>query len=136
MPAPKGNQYAVGNEGGRPTKLTPEITERAYEYLEPSDQLPTIEGLAIELDITRDTLYQWEKENNEFSYILGKLRLLQANKLIQKSIKGEYNSTISKMMLTKHGYVEQSATDITSAGQRIETNTIVFKDFTNDSTSK
>ena len=129
-------QSNLKHAGGRPTKLTPELTLKAYDYLKPNFDLPTIEGLALELDITRDTLYQWEKENEEFSYILGKLRLLQANKLIQKSITGQYNATISKMMLTKHGYVEKSETDVTSAGERIETNTIVFKDFKSDSRSK
>lgn len=29
MPAPKGNQYAVGNVGGRPTKYIPEYAEQA-----------------------------------------------------------------------------------------------------------
>ena len=103
----------MAHAGGRPTKITPELVEQAKRYLVPSFDLPTIEGLALELDVSRDILYDWEEKNDEFSYILSKLRLLQANKLIQKGVKGEYNSTIAKMMLTKHGYVEKTATDVT-----------------------
>lgn len=104
---------------GRPSKLTPELLEKAREYLKPTFELPTIEALALELDISRDTLYQWENEDKEFSYILGKLRLLQANKLIQKGVKGEYNAPIAKMLLTKHGYVEKSEQDLTTNGKEI-----------------
>lgn len=105
------------NNKGRPSILTDEMVMKAKSYLVPSYDLPTIEGLALELDISRDTLYDWEKKNEDFSYILSKLRLMQANKLIQKGVKGEYNAAIVKMMLTKHGYVEKSEQDLTTNGK-------------------
>jgi len=111
--------------GGRPTKLTDEVIELAREYLNGMDdstdtQLPTIEGLAIELSISRDTVYDWEKENKEFSYIVSELRAKQAQKLIQNALNNKYNASIAKLILSgKHGYVEQSATDITSKGEGI-----------------
>lgn len=110
---------------GRPSKLTPELLELAQEYvttndtMNPTSLLPTIERLAIILDVSRDTLYDWEKENEEFSYILRTLRNSQADKLIQNSLIGRYNGVISKLMLSKHGYIEQTATDLTSKGNEI-----------------
>lgn len=110
---------------GRPTKLTLELIELARAYAQDKDtmdtkeSLPTIERLSILLDVHRDTLYQWEKENESFSDILRKLRAAQADKLVQNSLIGKYNPVITKLMLSKHGYVEQSATDITTKGESI-----------------
>lgn len=72
--------------------------------------LPTIEGLANTLEVSRDSLYEWESDK-DFSDILEKLRQCQAEKLIQLGLQGRYNATIAKMMLSKHGYVEKSEVD-------------------------
>lgn len=106
----------------RPTKLTDELLEQARIYLGEHDisvgtLLPTIEGLARRLQITRETLYQWEKDNEGFSDILEDIRQLQADKLIQNSIIGRYNPAISKMMLSKYGYVEKTEQDINHSGE-------------------
>lgn len=107
----------------RPTKLNQDIIDKAYEYLDECSDvsvhtlLPTIEGLAIYLKCHRDTLYAWEKENKAFSDILEDLRKAQANKILQNSMMNRYNSTISKLMLSKHGYIEQK--DITSGGEKL-----------------
>ena len=104
----------MAHAGGRPTKLTDELIEQARQHVLTFDisvgtLLPTIEGLALDLHISRETLYQWEKENTEFSDILEEMRQLQATKLIQNSIVNRYNPTIAKMILSgKHGYVEKT----------------------------
>lgn len=66
--------------------------------------LPTLEGLAQELDITRETIYAWRKKFPDFSYIIGKLLQKQAKMLLEAGLSGDYNSVIAKLMLTKHGY--------------------------------
>ncbi len=110
---------------GRPTKLTPELIEQAEEYLDETSNisvgalLPTIEGLALLLNIRRDTLYEWEKENADFSDILERLRAAQAQKIMQNSMLNRYNPTISKLMLSKHGYIEKREEDITSGGEKL-----------------
>lgn len=110
---------------GRPTKLTEELVGQAWEYLESCSSmgthqlLPTIEGLALTLHISKETMYQWEKENDDFSDVLRELRDTQANKLMQNSLMNRYNSTISKLMLSKHGYIEQRQDDITSGGEKL-----------------
>lgn len=64
MAAPKGNKYAEGNDGGRPTKYKPEYCEQLIEHM--------TEGLSYEsfganCNVCRDTLYEWEKQHKEFS---------------------------------------------------------------------
>ena len=75
--------------------------------------LPSIEGLCLKLHISKDTLYRWEKEYVEFSYYIDTLRQKQANCLLNNGLSGNYNPTIAKVILTKHGYRE---------GQDITTN--------------
>lgn len=100
----------------RPTKLTAALKLQAERYLKDnstfaSTMLPTIEGLALYLHVHRDSIYAWEESSKGFSDILEEIRQAQAEKLIQNSLQGRYNSTIAKMMLTKHGYVEKSAVE-------------------------
>lgn len=74
-------------------------------------KLPTIEGLARYLKIHRDTVYQWEKEHDEFSDILEELRSKQAERLLNNGLSGDYNPTIAKVLLTKHGYTDKQEID-------------------------
>ena len=110
---------------GRPTKLTPELKEEAKAYLEElnvsiSTLLPTVEGMALRLGISRDTIYEWEKQDKQFSDIVNDLRSKQGEKLIQNALAGRYNASIAKLILSgKHGYIEQSATDITTNGKDV-----------------
>ena len=110
---------------GRPSKLTPEMFEEANVYLDETCSmsvntlLPTIEGLALCLHIHRDSLYKWAEENKDFSDILERLRQSQAQKILQNSMLNRYNSTISKLMLSKHGYIEQK--DVTTNGKDLPT---------------
>lgn len=120
---------------GRPRILDEEMLTKASEYLEECKGvaahtlLPTIEGLALELHISRETVYAWahksEEENAEdiycrFSDIVNELKAAQAQKLIQNGLAGRYNSTIAKLILSgKHNYVEKQETDVTSNGKDI-----------------
>lgn len=142
---------------GRPSKYTPEILDKAMEYLDscidktvveevyvegvhdedaevedeekdPDEEdavekrykkkpivryevkryikLPNIGGLAVHLKVTRPTLYDWAREHSDFSYIMERLQSIQEERLINGGISGSYNPTISKVILTKHGYRE------------------------------
>lgn len=96
----------------RPTECVPEIIELAKAYInscedtETTVKIPTIEGLALYLQISRKTLYNWEDSNEEFLHIMEELRHKQADRLLNNGLSGRYNSTISKVILTKHGYRE------------------------------
>lgn len=128
---------------GRPTIFNESILAKTREYLDVcvdeeseyhktrgarSDgyerlvkvNLPTIEGLALHLKVHRDTLYAWEKDYAEFSDMLEELRARQAETLINKALSGDYNSVIAKLILSKHGYKEERATDVTTSGKPIQ----------------
>lgn len=111
---------------GRPTDYSDSMVSDAWNYVKEfaNDEgsgdklkvnLPTIEGLALYLEISRSTLYLWQKEHPEFSDIIEVLQQKQAQVLINNGLSGNYNSTIAKVLLTKHGYndkqeVEQRTT--------------------------
>lgn len=115
----------------RPTILNNELKEKARLYLEEckdletefhktrgekSDgyerlirvKLPTIEGLALYLGTSRSILYEWKDSDKEFSDIIDTLQQKQADMLISNGLSGDYNPTIAKVLLTKHGYREGS----------------------------
>lgn len=124
------------NKVGRPTILTNELKQKARLYIDECEdvedtfhktqgassnsfdriikvKIPTIEGLAFYLNVARSTLYKWRDEDLEFSDIIDILLQKQANALINKGLSGDYNPTIAKVLLTKHGYRE--GTELTGA---------------------
>lgn len=129
---------------GRPTIYSQEILDKTKTYIEScvdteedkergikhKVNLPTIEGLAYELKISRDTVYDWCKEHEEFSYIIEELKQKQAKALINNGLSSDYSHVIAKVLLTKHGYIDKQ--DVTSDGKAIKGNGIVFTNFKNE----
>lgn len=115
MAAPKGNKFHdPNNPGGRPTKYTDELLEKAYYYLENfkefEDVIPSHIGLALHLRIRTSTVYDWAKQEGkkEFSDILDAIMKTQHQILISKGLSGDFNSNIAKLVLGKHGYHEKT----------------------------
>lgn len=115
---PKTLELTVKRGFGRPSKLTPDLIQQAWEYVELTTNfgyqlLPTIEGLSLAMKVSRETIYDWESTDasKDFSDIVKQLRSAQAEKLIQLSLAGKYNPMISKLMLSKHGYIEKQEID-------------------------
>lgn len=138
--------------GGRPSKLTPELIEKAGTYLDScytrpitTDRgalsysevnLPTIVGLALYLKIDKDTVYTWCKVGEEideenaplrkrFSDIVKEVTEEQEKWLINYTAGGLYQPKLSSMLLSKHGYVEKTETDITSGGDKIQSTAVL-----------
>lgn len=106
----------------RPTILTDELIEKAEGYIDyrlEQKLLPTIEGLAVYLGINRDTVYDWKNKHERFSDIYEDIMATQGDQLVNKGLSGEYNSTIAKLILTKHDYSDKQ--DITSGGDKLPT---------------
>ncbi len=122
---------------GRPTKLTPEAIEKAIDYINGGyeacgDSIPSHVGIALLLNIATSTLYKWANEDSEeFSSILESCRQKQHQLLIGKGLSGDFNPSIAKLVLGKHGYherqehtgpdgqpmqVEQKVTSVTFSG--------------------
>lgn len=74
-------------------------------------KLPTLEGLAATLKIHKDTIQEWKKLYPEFSVLVVELLSKQGEALIRNGLNGKYNSTIAKLILTKHGYVDKQVID-------------------------
>lgn len=147
--------------GGRPTEYSQDILTKAKEYLDACEDeeeqqltglsikgtelyknklrvnLPSIEGLALYLEISRDTVYDWEKQDDkkEFSYIISSLRAKQAKALIDKGLSGDYNPTIAKVLLTKHGYSNKTEVDHTSKGEKIASINYIIPDGANNTSN-
>lgn len=98
---------------GRPSKYSEEVLEIAKDYVknyeEYGDPVPTAAGLACALDICKDTVNAWarDEDKKEFSYTLKKLHNEQEKALIRGGISGEFSATIAKLMLHNHDYSEK-----------------------------
>lgn len=111
---------------GRPTLYTEKLLEKAREYLDikrPTEDevIPTIEGLALYLKLNRSTIYDWisQEDKKEFSNIVEEVLIKQSKGLIFGGLTGKFNSSIAKVMMSKHGYREAIDNDITTKGQPI-----------------
>lgn len=94
------------------------ITEKGkkkviYEKTRFRVNIPTIEELSLELNINVDTIYAWEKKHEEFSEVIERVRKTQAARLAKGGLAGDYNPTITKLMMHKHGW--RDAQEITGA---------------------
>jgi hypothetical protein len=105
---------------GRPTKLTPEVIEKAKQYIDGGytieELVPTVAGFSVFLGISKQTAYEWSKINQDFSDFLDEVMRRQEMGLLKGGLAGDYNSTIAKLMLTKHGYSDKQETAVTGAG--------------------
>ena len=107
---------------GRPTEYRDAYADDVELYLstfeDRGEATPTKEGFANFLGSTRPTILKWAKEHPEFLYALEKIETRQAIALQSKGLKGEFNSTITKLMLSaNHGMREGS--DITTNGKEL-----------------
>lgn len=101
------------NKGGRPSKYTPELLEKATHYVENykeyGDAVPTIVALCLEIDVAYSTAFEWSRDPNkpEFSNIYLRLESFQHRALVNGGLAGGFNSAVTKMMMTKHGYSDR-----------------------------
>lgn len=84
MGAPKGNKFAIGNNGGRPPIFeTPEDMEtKCLEYFQQcikNDEKPTITGLTLFVGFCSRASWDDYKEKKEFSYVIKRAKLTVEN---------------------------------------------------------
>jgi hypothetical protein len=107
---------------GRPTIYSDALMQKAREYVEGdydtiySHSIPSHLGLCEALSITKSTLYKWAGEEGKeaFADILARCNAKQHNILIAKGLSGDFNASIAKLVLGKHGYhdrVESTGAD-------------------------
>ena len=152
MPAPKGNNFAVGNSGKPKKWETPEKLQEAIEaYFKECDDntitvLPkgakepiqiskpipyTIEGLCMVLGCDRVTLLNYEGQEGyeEFFSTIKKAKLkIQRNK-IERGLMGESNPAVSIFDLkNNHNYRDKTESDITTNGKDFTGFRVIIED--------
>lgn len=94
-------------------------------------RLPSIDGFARYIGVTRATIYNWADENTEFAEAIEEISIEQKVRLIDRGLDGSYNPVMAKMLLSaNHGMRE--GIDTTTNGKEISGNAIVFTDFSHD----
>jgi hypothetical protein len=113
----------MSNPVGRPTKYNPELLAKAEEYLTQwkklGDVVPMLAGMACHLEISKQTLYDFEKEYPAFMDVCTRVRVLQEKALINKGLSRESDASLSKLLLMKHGYSDRQEIDHTTQGDKI-----------------
>ena len=137
MAAPKGNTYAVGNDGGRPPKLTKAQRKEVYDALEAyiaRTPDPTIVGfvswdsIPLKYDVTDDNINDWE----EFTRLRKRAVRKQEAYLLQAAGTGRFNPTFAIFRLKQpvHGYKDRVEQDITTGGDKLQPVMVQFIDDT------
>ena len=114
--------------GGRPTKYNPEIIRKTKEYLgnwqSLGHKVPSIAGLSQVIDVSRERIAIWRQDKNkvEFSRILKRLAADQEAALLNNGLDGTFNSAITKLVLSKHGYTDNPQANQGSGGITVNVN--------------
>ena len=82
LPAPVGNQYGLGNEGGRPTKYIEEYAEQARKLCKLGATDP---DLAEFFKVHLSTIWEWSTRHQAFSDAV-KIGKDQANDCVDRSL--------------------------------------------------
>ena len=118
---------------GRPTKYGQEIVTKARHYLDNHGQyghkIPSTAGLALVLGLSRETLRLWSKDEDkkEFLGILEAINQKQECVLLDNGLDGTFNSTITKLVLGKHGYHDRAQQEGTQVQVIINRGGVVLK---------
>ena len=121
---------------GRPSLYNQEIITKTEDYLENfhkyDDLIPSLAGLACLLGVGKSTMHDWKGQYQEFSDMLERLMQVQEKFLLRGGLSGDMNSTISKLVLSKHGYSDKvdQTVDHTTKGEAIQS--IPLHSFTGD----
>jgi hypothetical protein len=101
--------------GGRPTLYNQAMLDKANLYIDKhfelaEDVVPSIAGLCCFLDVNKSSLYNWAEQYKEFFNTLEKIEKKQERLLLSKGLTGVFTPTITKLMLSNHGYREKQET--------------------------
>ena len=104
---------------GRPTKYREEFVKFVDDYLQtavPENMdIPTIEELAVKLDVDDDQINEWTKKYPNFHAAIKKLKMLQKKHLMVVGMFGgkEINPAMA-IFLLKNNHGMKDRTDITT----------------------
>lgn len=81
------------------------------------DAMPSLPSLALELGVPKSQITEWCKLpiHAEFVDVCDSILAQQFRVLSNKGLVNEYNSSLVKLFLTKHGYTDKVVQDNTSS---------------------
>ena len=101
-------------------KYPADIVRQTNEYISRCTneqmELPTVEGLAMKLDVDDDTLVEWAKIHDDFAQVFRKLKMSQKRELINGGMYGgkEINVAMAIFLLkANHNLIETSRNELT-----------------------
>lgn len=114
---------------GAPSKYTPELLEKAYEYAKTwkalGDPVPMLCGLACHCGIHKQTISKYRKEHDEFDVLCARVEEEQERVLLTMGLTRKHDNSLTKLMLMRHGYNERTQVDtISSDGSMTPPSTI------------
>lgn len=109
----------VKDKGGRPFKMTDELIAKAElyltDYMSNDDIVPSVAGLACYLGVTRKTIYNHKDKNERLLHTLEMIEQIQEKLLLKGGLLGDFNPTITKLMMSNHGYSDKAQIDNVSS---------------------
>jgi len=110
----------MAHPGGRPSTYNQELVDQAWlyvdNYADHGHAVPSVVGLCKVINRSKSAIYKWAEDGKpEIVDILEAIKENQELVTFNKALTNEYNATIAKLLLGKHGYsdkVEQK-TDMT-----------------------
>ena len=105
---------------------TEAVLEKTHKYIadyrSQGDMIPSICGLAVVLEVTRQTVHNWRNGDcDEFGAAIDKLLSTQERVLMNKGLSGDFNSNITKLALGKHGYHDKVDNTLGAGEKPLET---------------
>ena len=148
MAAPKGNQYALGNDGGRPSKydekycdmliehfsVIPQTTKSKKTYYADgtlkseeeypiASEFPTFQSFANKIGVNMDTLEEWRTKHQDFSESYARAKELQEHIWLVNSMGNLYNSQFAQFF-GKNCLGYKDKTEVETSGETTVTNKI------------
>lgn len=107
--------------GGRPTTYDQETIDSGWAYVDQYQKyghaFPSVVGLCKVINRSRTTIYDWaSQDDNEFSYILEAINESQELVAWDKGMTGDYNASLVKLLLGKHGYHDKQDNSVSGPG--------------------
>ena len=101
-----------------PQSLQKEV-DAFFAYCEKKPKIPLLEGLAVYLKTSYQTLSNYSKREG-YAEIMAEARLKIAENLVTRGLEGEFSSAITQLVLKNHhGYKDKQEIDHTSNGETL-----------------
>ena len=105
--------------GGRPAIVIDDaLLAKANDYLlggyEAQEEVcPTVCGLACYLGLSKRVIYELRDRSDEFMHTLEAIQSKQETLLMAKGLTGDFNATITKLLLSSnHGHSEKTTSEV------------------------